>query len=540
MVQLPRTIDRSQRIAIDKALAERRLIHFLEMAWPHFDSSRFTGGRHLSMIAEHLEAVTFGEITRLLVNVPPRFGKTNLVAVAWPTWTWALPQDEDYPLMGAGVRFLCASYGANKSQGDGVTARRLIGSTWYQGFWGDRVQIAKDRDNQEQYDTTAGGSRISTGIPESLGKGGAIRIVDDPHKTDQVESAGVIASQVRAYDEVWRTRSNDPVNGAEVIIMQRLGENDLSGHVLAENDPALVHLCLPACYEEGRHCVTVIGQDWRVRDGELLWPARYDAEWATGQQKRVGPYAWAGQYQQRPEPRGGGIIKYHWWQQFGPDDPFPKRADGTPERNADGSAKRLKFPPFSFVVSCLDGAYTEKEENDPSALVTLGVFSDPETDMPAVMLVHAWQDRLALNDLVMRVGQDCVRRKVDRLLIENKASGISVQQEMHRLFARAGYGIEMVDPVRKGDKVARAHSVVPVFSEGMVWYPNTEWANMLIDQVTLFPRGSHDDLVDALVHGLRWLRDNGLLARRQEVRWQEQDVEAEFRAGSKRGALYPV
>lgn len=532
MAVLPATIDRRQLDDIDKALCERKLIYYLEMAWPYFDSSRFVGGRHLAMIAEHLEAVTFGQIKRLLINIPPRFGKTNLVAIAWPTWTWALEPDPDYPLMGAGVRFLCASYGANKAQGDGVTARRLIGSAWYQKMWGDRVRIAKDRDNQEQYDTDIGGSRISTGIPESLGKGGAIRLWDDPHKTDQVESETVIASQVKAYDEVWRTRSNDPVNGAEVGVMQRLGEADLSGHILAENDPELVHLCLPACYEEGRHCVTAIGEDWRERDGELLWPQRFGRAWAKSQESKVGPYAWAGQFQQRPEPRGGGIIKRHWWQQFGPDNPLDVRGDGT--------NIKLKLPPFSFLVSVLDGAYTEKEQNDPSALVTLGVFADPETDMPSVMVVHAWQDRLALNDLVVRVNQDCARRQIDLLLIENKASGISVQQELQRLFSRANYGIVMVDPVKQGSKIARAHSVVPVFSEGMVWHPNTEWANMLIDQVTMFPRGSHDDLTDALVHGLRYLRDNGILARRQEVRWEEQDLEAEFRSGARRQALYPV
>ena len=540
----PAQLDRRQLDDLDRRLCEGRLIRFLELAWPNFDSSQFTGGRHLDMIAEHLEAVTYGEIRRLLINVPPRFGKTNLVAVAWPTWTWLLEADPEYPLMGAGVRFLCASYGANKAQGDGVTARRLIGSEWYQRLWGKRYAIVKDRDNQEQYDTDKGGSRISTGIPESLGKGGAIRLIDDPHKTDEVESPTVLPGQIKAYDEVWRTRSNDPAYGAEVIIMQRLGEGDLSGHILAENDPALVHVCLPARYESDRTCVTVIGEEWRERDGELLWPERFDEGWAISQEKRIGPYAWAGQYQQRPSPRGGGIIRREWWQQFGPDDPFPKDEYGRPARNSDGSVQRLKFPAFSFVLACLDGAYTAKEQNDPSALVTLGVFSDPETDMPAVMLVHAWQGRFALNDLVIEVDRQCRQRSVDMLLIENKATGISVEQELYRLFAKTPYGVQMLNP-GKGDgtapaKVARAHSMVPVFSEGMVWYPNTSWAEMVMDQVTIFPRGTHDDLVDALIHCLRFLRDNGMLARKQEVRWQEQDLESEFRSRGQRKSLYPV
>jgi|SRR5580765_2963514 len=148
----------------DALACERSLYAYLRRAWPAFDPSPFTGGWHLEAIAEHLQAVTDGQIRKLLINVRPRSGKTGLVAVAWPTWTWALAKDPQRPLRGPGVRFLCGSYGANKAKEDGVTARRLIGSQWYQDRWGERVAIAPDRDNQERYDTLAGGARISTGI----------------------------------------------------------------------------------------------------------------------------------------------------------------------------------------------------------------------------------------------------------------------------------------------------------------------------------------------------------------------------------------
>ena len=189
-----------------------------------------------------------------------------------------------------------------------MTARRLIASNWFQSMWGNRVQIATDRDNQEQYDTTAGGSRISTGIPESLGKGGVIRLVDDPHKTDEAESDLVRGNVIRAYDEIWRTRENDPKAGAEVIIMQRQAQDDLSGHVV--EDDGVVHLCLPCEYEARRHCTTVVGfSDPRTEEGELLWPERFNKEWCATQKHKVGSYAWAAQYQQLPSPRGGGIVK---------------------------------------------------------------------------------------------------------------------------------------------------------------------------------------------------------------------------------------
>lgn len=505
---------------IDKLIAQKSLYQFLRQAWPHFDPSAFVDAWHIGAIAEHLEAVNAGEIKRLLVNIPPRHGKTNLVAVAWPVWTWIQDASADYPLRGPGVRFLCASYGANKAQGDGVTARRLIASVWFQQRWGVRVQIVKDRDNQEQYDNTAGGSRISTGIPESLGKGGAIRIVDDPHKTDEVESKNVIASQIKAYDEVWRTRSNDPKYGAEVIIMQRLGEDDLSGHLLS-NDEDVVHLCLPLRFEDERRCVTVLGiEDPRKRDGDLLWPARFDEAWAREQESKVGPFAWAGQYQQRPEPRGGGIIRREAWRMYGPDDPI---------------AMKLKFPPFSYVVASLDTAFTGKEENDPSALVILGVWAHPDTGFQQVMLVYAWRDRLTLHDLVRRVAHTCDKYRVDGLLIENKAAGLDVQSEIMRMYMRTDWSVVMTDPTRS--KEARAHSVTHLFDEGMVHRPNTEWGLMVEDECAVFPRGRHDDLVDATVAGLRYLRDAGILSRKQEQRERERDLAA-YRGKSSTRALY--
>ena len=224
-------LERRERDSEIKYACEGSLHTFLRHAWPHFESNDFVSGWHIEAICEHLEALSLGYIDKLLINVPPRSSKTDICLVAWPCWTWARPFDRRFIRMGPQVRFLCASYGARKAQQDGVTARRLIGTRWFQNWWGNRVQIAPDRDNAEQFDTLAGGSRINTGIPESLGKGGLIRCLDDPNKTDEVEGSPVLDSVLRAYDEVWSTRSNDSALGAEMLIMQRLDERDLTGHV---------------------------------------------------------------------------------------------------------------------------------------------------------------------------------------------------------------------------------------------------------------------------------------------------------------------
>ena len=213
-------------------------------------------------------------------------------------------------------------------------------------------------------------------------------------------------------------------------------------------------------------------------------------------------------------------MKAELWKQYGPDDPYG-----------------MKLPPMNYVVASLYTAFTEKEENDASALVILGVWTDRDTGFENVMLIYAWQDRLALHDLVTRVKHTCDKYRIDTLLIENKASGIDVHHEMMRLYARHDWGVTFCDPTRAGSKSARAHSVSHLLEEGMVYAPNTEWAEMVQTQCMLFPKGSHDDLVDSLVQGLRYLRDNGLLARRAEQRAAERDAET-YKGRGARKALY--
>jgi len=168
---------------------EKSLIYFFEKAWPSFDPAPFTGNWHLEAIAEHLEAVSRGEIRRLLINLPPRHAKTLLVGVAWPAWLWAQERKPEYPLMGPQAKLMYLSYGITLSMDTATTARRLIQSPWYQEYWGKRVKLRGDQEAKVKFDTTAGGTRISSSFGGSvLGRGGDIRVIDDPHKLDEVES----------------------------------------------------------------------------------------------------------------------------------------------------------------------------------------------------------------------------------------------------------------------------------------------------------------------------------------------------------------
>jgi predicted phage terminase large subunit-like protein len=222
-----------------------------------------------------------------------------------------------------------------------------------------------------------------------------------------------------------------------------------------------------------------------------------------------------------PEPRGGGIIKDQWWQLW--DQP--------------------SYPPVEFVIAALDTAYTTKTENDPSAVACFGVWAGNNTESqttrtvdrygrttdatvsyssgdltatPKAMLMYAWQQKLELHDLVAKVVETCRKMKVDLLLIENKAAGHSVAQELRRLFQNENFSVQMYDPGGL-DKVVRLYAVQHLFQEKMVYAPDKDWAEMVIRQVSIFPKGAHDDLVDCVSMCLQHIRNVGMLTRAPEV-----------------------
>lgn len=244
--------------------------------------------------------------------------------------------------------------------------------------------------------------------------------------------------------------------------------------------------------------------------------------------------------QQTPEPRGGGIIKREWWQLWDQD----------------------VYPPMDYVVASLDTAYTEKTENDMSALTIWGIFSSDVIAQPTkvvsrhgtlyeaainegrsyaqqhpkLVMINAWADRLPLHELVTKVALSCKRMRVDLLLIEGKASGISVAQELRRLYGSEEFGVQLVNPGAQ-DKMARLYSVQHLFAEGMIYAPDRAWADQVITQCAQFPRAKHDDLVDTVSQALRHMRTSGLLTRPAE---HIQQVEESLRAKPQMKPLYEV
>jgi predicted phage terminase large subunit-like protein len=535
---------------LDKADSEDSLYFFLQKAWRYIDSSPFTEGWPIEAVAEHLQAVADGDIRRLIINIPPRCSKSSLTSVAFPAWVWAQPWNT--PTSGPGTQFLHASYAQSLSLRDSVKCRRLIESPWYQALWGERFRLTGDQNTKTRFDNDKNGSRLATSVGSALtGEGGSIIVVDDPNAAQEAFSEATIASTIEWWDSALSTRLNNPKTGAFIVIQQRLSEEDLTGHIMSKDEGEWTHLCLPMRYEWRRHSYSSYGDtEWNDprgldedgeplvvvdedgerrpvsvdaelelerRENSLLWPERFGEEEVTVLEKQLGPWSAAGQLQQRPEPKGGGIIKREWWQTW--DNPI--------------------YPNMDTIIATLDTAYTTKTENDPSAMTVWGVFSQDvgsvappsmaagrygnrvdiyrqqtETN-PRAMMMYAWQGRYELHDLVAKVADTCRQFKVDVVLIENKAAGHSVAQEMKRLFGYEKFGIQMYDP-KSQDKLARLYSVQHLFAEGLVYAPIRQWSEMVITQCGQFPKGKHDDLVDTVSMAMRHLRDTGILVRSSE------------------------
>jgi predicted phage terminase large subunit-like protein len=532
---------------------EDNLSEFVRGAWSSIDSSAYQESWVVGAMCDHLECVTTGHISRLLINVPPRCSKTSIVSILYPAWVWARSQISFWS--GPQVKFLCASYDHGLALESSNKSRRLMCSPWFQKHWPNKIEFLSDQNLKTNFGNTVGGARISTSVASQiLGRGGDILIADDLNKVrnDEVETADERNAVKDFWNEFSSTRLNDPKRGAIIGVQQRLHQSDMSGLIL-DGDEDWVHLCIPMEYDSSRHCVTVRlpqydddrpWEDPRAElaeqdghDGQLMWPERFGPKEVQALKTKLGPFMAAGRLQQMPTPKGGGILKRDWWGYWSQSESSKYSLKWNPNLR--------EFPPFELVIGSIDTAYKEREQNDYNALTVWGIWNDLNKNRKA-MLMFSWARRLPLHGrevepkigegklqfqqrreaewgLVEHIAATCKKYKVRRLLIEDKSRGVDVANEINRLYARENWGVELVNPV--GDKVSRAHSVVPMFTDGMIWAPAgpnsngffTKWAEDVVHQCELFPKADHDDLVDSVTQFLIWARENEILIRADEM-----------------------
>lgn len=487
----------------DRFSAEMDLLEYTKQAWHAIEPGvKFQSGWVVGAIAEHLQAITDGQIKRLVINVPPGCTKSMMTNVMWPSWEWGprkLPHH----------RFISASYEQGLATRDLVRGRDLILSEWYQSQW--PIKFKEDANEKTYYANTSTGWRMSVGVRGALtGHRGDRIIVDDPHDVQRAESEVLREESLRWFTETLPTRLNKALgnedSSAIVVIMQRLHERDISGYILKELGDTYTQLIIPMRYENDRHCSTkVISHatvkpftDPRTVDGDLAWPKRFPeeavAELEETFEKGGGGYAIAAQLQQRPSPRGGGMFKR---------DNFVIVDTPSDMTNS----------PIVSTVRGWDLAGSTRKRSPYTAGVK--------------MVKHA-DGTIGMHDAVFfKKTSGIVRQKI---LKTAKLDGKQCIQDIPQDPGQAGkdqvrsYG-QLLDGFimrfspESGDKVLRAEPFAAQVECGNVYMIRGEWNDRYLGESELFPAGEFKDGIDASS------RAHGRLSRR--------------RSGSMRDAVAP-
>lgn len=448
----------------------------MRAAWPLVEPGKaFRENWHHELIAEHLELAAKGEIRRLVINVPPRTTKSREVSVMWPCWLWArLPERS----------FIFSSYSGGLAVTHSLERRTILASDWYQKRWGHRVEFASDQNLKTEFQNTKRGTMLATSTGGSvMGRGGDIIVVDDPHNPEQVLSDAERASQLRYFDQQLSGRFNEPKEGVLVIIMQRLHQQDLTGHVLEEG--GWVHISLPQDPPEPQRIVfPVSGRVIERKPGDLLWPDRYPAAELEAQKIRLGSWAYAGQHQQAPTPLGGGIFKRDWWHFW------------TAKGNACPTCGAVHGLPAQFdqMLQSWDCAFKELRDTDFVVGQVWGAKG------ASAFLRDQVRARMSFTGTLSAIATLSAKwPRALAKLIEDKANGPAVIDTLRQKIA----GLIAVEP--EGGKIARAQAVSPAVEAGNVFLPHpleASWVHDFVEEHAAFPGGAHDDQVDGTSQAL--------------------------------------
>lgn len=455
---------------LEREECRQSLSYFIKRAWKSLEPGQpYKHGWHIDALAEHLQAVTEGQITRLLINIPPGTMKSMMVGVMWPAWEWGAMR-RPY------TRIIGASHEATLATRDNLHMRRLVSGEWYQALW--PTILTSDQNEKTFFQNLDTGWRQSCSVKSMTGRRGDRVIWDDPHSVEDAYSPVALDTATRVFRETLPTRLNNPDSSAIIIVMQRLGEKDVSGEIL-RNDYGYEHLMLPMEFESQRRCITSIGfKDPRTKDGELLFPERFSREVVDRDKKIMGSHAVAGQFQQRPNPLGGGLIKGSW---FG-------RYKELPEEKH--IMRRYFFA---------DTAMKTGERNDYT--VFLDTIHAKDGKIYAVNLWRRKVDAPALLSMSKDVWASA-DGKAGGMYIEDKASGTGLIQQLQQ----NDTFIPVIPIQRTKDKLTRLMEVQAKLEAGIFLLPESApWVADFIAECEGFTADdSHafDDQIDPMIDAI--------------------------------------
>ena len=421
--------------------------------------------KHIKYLAEKLEAVERGEIKRLAISMPPRHGKSELASNYFPSWFLGRNPNK---------YVIFSTYAQELADDFGRKVRNTLRDDRYGMVFPD-VKLDDTSQSARRFGTNRGGAYFAVGAGGAItGRGAHLLIIDDIIKgREDADSMAIRRSVIDWYKSTAYTRLMP--GAAVVIIGTRWHEDDLIGHVLenAEHESWEV-VSLPAIAEEG---------DTLLREpGEALWPKQYPVERLLEIKQTVGSREWAALFQQSPSAEEGNIFKRTWWRLW----------------------KDIEPPECDYLIQSYDTAFSSSKQADFTAIQTWGVFS--HDNKPNAILLSCLNERLEYPELRDRAKELYKKWRPDMVLIEKKASGQSLLQDLRRT------GIPVTDYMPDRDKVSRAHSVAPMVESGQIWLPqNKFWAEDFLNQCSGFPNARRKDMVDAFTQAIIRLKSGYFL-----------------------------
>jgi predicted phage terminase large subunit-like protein len=443
----------------------RTLAGFTREAWHVLEpNTQYVHGWHIDAICEHLEATTAGELNRLLINVPPGSMKSLLTSVMWQAWEWG-------PKGMPSLRHLSTAFNDGPVKRDTRKTRDLIDSEWFRMLW---PEVRLVRKAEMSFANNHTGTREGVAFSSLTSQRGDRLVIDDPHSTETAESDVERANTARRFREGAQNRLNDQEKSAIVVIMQRLHQEDISGTIEHYNMD-YVHLMIPMEFEPARKCYTRIGwEDPRSQDGELMDPVRFPRRVLDRLQSDMTEYAIAGQYQQRPAPREGGLFK--------PDN--IEKIDSVPAdayefvRGWDLAGSKRKTSPYTASVKLArSGPYI--------------IICDVTRVRKSVGLAEKHVEDTTKDD-ANRHGSDVA--VLQDLPQDPGSAGKS--QKLHLGGKLQGYRYRFTP--ERGSKEARAEVVAAPIENGQFLMVRAPWNSEFIDEMRNFPSGRYKDQVDAM------------------------------------------
>ena len=432
---------------------------------------------HITKLAEKLEAVERSEIKRLAIFMPPRHGKSILTSEFFPAWFMGRNPDK---------YIICSTYAQDLADDFGRKVRNQLQDDNFGKIFPD-TQLSTDSASVRRFHTTQGGVYYAVGAGSAItGRGAHLLLIDDPIKgREEADSQAMRGNLLDWYRSTAYTRLMP--NGSVILIQTRWHEDDLAGWVLKETGHEGWDIVEFPAILNGT-AADMLG----LKEGDPLWAEAYPLERLEEIKKTVGTREWTSLYNQTPSVEEGNVIKRWWWKYW----------------------KRDQLPEIQYKIQSWDTAYTANQNSDYSACTTWGVFSGEGGYN--LILLDSFRERLTFPELKNAAISLYNMHQPDNILVEAKASGLSLVQEL----MRTGIPITPFNPKRM-DKLARVHAITPLFESGRIWAPDTDETEAVVSQCAAFPNTKNDDLVDSLSQALLRLRKGWMVNHPQDVPYEE-------------------